>query len=91
MAYTQAMEKSVKKRFPGDNGGVEVINCMCHSLENLYRYDSTAMARASDDFYPERSETWTTHLVNVAYNSKSLRLCIRQFDPFVQYTFAHLF
>ena len=70
MAYTQAMENSVNKRFPGEEGGVEVINCMCHNTENLYRYDSTTMARASDDFYPERSETWTTHLVNVAYNSK---------------------
>ncbi|KAL3911954.1 MAG: hypothetical protein SGARI_001394 [Bacillariaceae sp.] len=75
MAYTQAMENSVNKRFPGDNGGVEVINCMCHNTENLYRYDSTAMARASDDFYPDRSETWTTHLVNVAYNSKSCSHC----------------
>ena len=71
MAYTQAMENSVSERFPGEGGGVEVINCMCHNIENLYRYGTTAMARASDDFYPERSETWTTHLVNVAYNSES--------------------
>jgi raffinose synthase len=69
MAYTQAMENSVSERFPGDDGAVEVINCMCHSTENLYRYNTTAIARASDDFYPDRSETWTVHLVNVAYNS----------------------
>lgn len=68
--YTQAMEQSVSSRFPGEGDAVEVINCMCHSTENLYRYQKTAVARASDDFYPERPESHTVHLVNVAYNSK---------------------
>jgi Raffinose synthase or seed imbibition protein Sip1 len=67
--YTQAMEESVSSRFPGEGGAVEVINCMCHSTENLYRYSTTAVARASDDFYPDRPESHTVHLVNVAYNS----------------------
>jgi raffinose synthase len=68
--YTQSMEESVLRRFPGDRDSVEVINCMCHSTENLYRYNITAVARASDDFYPDRPESHTVHLVNVAYNSR---------------------
>ncbi|KAG7370171.1 raffinose synthase [Nitzschia inconspicua] len=67
--YTQAMEESVSSKFRGDGDAVEVINCMCHSTENLYRYNVTAVARASDDFYPDRPESHTVHLVNVAYNS----------------------
>ena len=47
----------------------QCINCMCHSTETLYQYSTTALARASDDFYPRRPDSHTVHLVNVAYNS----------------------
>ena len=46
-----------------------MINCMCHSTESLYQYRTTAVCRASDDFYPRRPESHTVHIVNVAYNS----------------------
>ena len=53
--YTRALEASVAEHFPS-NG---CINCMCHSTESLYRYRTTAIARASDDFYPDRPESHT--------------------------------
>lgn len=31
--WHKALEDSVKKYFPGNH----VINCMCHSTENIYR------------------------------------------------------
>jgi raffinose synthase len=86
--YTQTMEESVAERFPsdsnsGDAGAVECINCMCHSTENLYRYKTTAVARASDDFYPARPESHSVHLVNVAYNSLFLgEICLPDWDMF---------
>ena len=55
--YTRALEASVAEHFPS-NG---CINCMCHSTESLYRYRTTAVARASDDFYPDRPESHTVH------------------------------
>jgi len=60
-----ALEESVEKHFPGNH----VINCMCHSTENLYRMLNTAVARASDDFYPRDPSSITPHIANCAYNS----------------------
>jgi len=81
--YTNAMEESVSERFVAENGAANCINCMCHSTENLYRYRSTSVARASDDFYPTRPESHTVHLVNVAYNSLFIgEICLPDWDMF---------
>ena len=81
--YMKAMEASVTKRFPSENGGVNVINCMCHSTENIYRHKVTSVARASEDFFPDRPESHTAHLVNVAYNSLFLgEICLPDWDMF---------
>ena len=81
--YTEAMEASVSKHFPAENGAANCINCMCHSTENLYRYKATSVARASDDFYPRRPESHTVHLVNVAYNSLFIgEICLPDWDMF---------
>lgn len=82
--YTEAMEDSVAQNFVSDeSGAVDCINCMCHSTENLYRYKVTAVARASDDFYPLRPESHSVHLVNVAYNSLFLgEICLPDWDMF---------
>ena len=81
--YTEAMEDSVMKCFPAENGAVNCINCMCHSTENLYRYKTTSVARAADDFYPQRPESHTVHLVNVAYNSLFIgEICLPDWDMF---------
>ena len=60
-----ALEESVTAHFP-DNG---IINCMCHSTENIYNFKSSAVARASDDFYPTNEASHTVHIANVVYNS----------------------
>ena len=60
-----ALEESVRAHFP-DNG---LINCMCHSTENIYNFKSSALARASDDFYPANEASHTVHIANVVYNS----------------------
>jgi len=63
--YTEALEASVEESF----GAQHAINCMCHSTENLYNYKHTAMARASDDFYPKDLASQTWHVAAVACNS----------------------
>ena len=60
-----ALEESVRAHFP-DNG---IINCMCHSTENIYNFKSSALARASDDFYPANEASHTVHISSVVYNS----------------------
>ena len=76
-AHVHAMEASVSEHFEGNR----CINCMCHSTENLYAYESTAVARASDDFYPRRPDSHTLHIVNVAYNSIFLgEICLPDWD-----------
>ena len=62
--YVHAMEQSAKLYLNGN-----CINCMCHPTENIYSYKDTAVARASDDFYPREPASHTVHVVNVAYNS----------------------
>jgi len=59
------LEESVKKHFPGNH----IINCMCHSSENFYRFLDSAVARACDDFYPLDVASHTTHIANSAFNS----------------------
>ena len=86
--YTCAMEESVQQRFASANkqGAVNVINCMCHSTENLYRYNLTAVARASEDFFPDRSDSQTAHLINVAFNSLFVgEICLPDWDMFHSY------
>ena len=60
-----ALEESVRAHFP-DNG---IINCMCHSTENIYNFKWSALARASDDFYPGNEASHTVHISSVVYNS----------------------
>ena len=60
-----ALNESVERHFPDGS----VINCMCHSTENIYHFGDSAMCRASDDFFPRNAASWTSHIVAVAYNS----------------------
>jgi len=64
-SFVKAMEESVKKHFGPEN----CINCMCHPTECLYSYKDTAVARASDDFWPRDEPSHTTHIAHIAYNS----------------------
>ena len=60
-----ALEASAARHFP-TNG---LINCMCHSNENILNFSGSALARVSDDFYPNNDASHTVHIANVAYNS----------------------
>lgn len=63
--FHAALEESVARYFNGNH----CINCMCHSTENLYRMHRTAIARASDDFYPRDPASSHPHLAACAFNS----------------------
>lgn len=55
----------MREHFPSN----AMINCMCHSTENIYHFANTALARASDDFYPRDPASSTPHIAACAYNS----------------------
>lgn len=63
--YHQALEASIARNFP-DNG---CISCMCHNTDGLYSAYQTAVARASDDFFPHDPASHTIHVSAVSYNS----------------------
>ena len=63
--FHNALEDSVRDHFPSNT----MINCMCHSTENIYHFEDTALARASDDFYPRDPASSTPHIAACAYNS----------------------
>jgi hypothetical protein len=63
--YHASLEDSVQRHFPGNH----MINCMCHSTEDLYNMRDTNLARVSDDFYPLRPASHTAHVGNCAFNS----------------------
>lgn len=80
--YHAALEDSVAQHFPGN----DVINCMCHSTENVYRWKDTAIARASDDYYPTDVASHTPHIVACAFNGAFLSaLALPDWDMFHSY------
>ena len=46
-----------------------VINCMGMSMENILSRPTTAISRNSDDFFPDKPESFTEHLLENAYNA----------------------
>lgn len=77
--YHAALEDSVAAHFPANHA----INCMCHSTENIYRWRHTAVARASDDFYPTDTASHTPHIAACAFNGFFLSaLALPDFDMF---------
>jgi hypothetical protein len=56
---------------------------MAHSTENAYRWRDTAVARASDDFYPTDTSSHRPHLAACAYNGLFLgALALPDWDMF---------
>lgn len=79
LRYHNALEASTSKYFEENL----VINCMCHTIENIYHWRKTAVARASDDFYPSDKASHLAHIVACAYNGLFLSpLVIPDFDMF---------
>ena len=77
--YHHALESSTAKNFSTNT----VINCMCHTIENIYHWNSTAVARASDDFYPSDKASHYAHITACAYNGLFLSpLVIPDYDMF---------
>lgn len=77
--YHAALEASVAEHFP-DN---DAINCMCHSTENIYRWKDTAVARASDDFFPTDTASHMPHVAACAFNGLFISaLALPDFDMF---------
>lgn len=66
--YIKALEASVKRNFREG-----CINCMCHPSECLMSYESGAVVRASDDFWPGDA---ASHTVSVAF------LCLLFMRPY---------
>ena len=69
---------SVCEAARGLNGALEngasrldgaVINCMGMAMENVLARPATAVSRNSDDFMPDREESFVEHLLQNAYNS----------------------
>ncbi|TYG72166.1 hypothetical protein ES288_D05G458100v1 [Gossypium darwinii] len=63
--YHQALEASISSNFH-DNA---IIACMSHNTDTLYSAKSTAVMRASDDFFPRDQASHTIHIASVAYNT----------------------
>jgi hypothetical protein len=78
-AYHKSLEASVAQHFPGNH----LINCMCHSTEDLYNFKDSNLARVSDDFYPRRPASHTSHIANCSYNSLFMgEIVIPDYDMF---------
>ncbi|KAL4423584.1 hypothetical protein ABPG77_004624 [Micractinium sp. CCAP 211/92] len=74
-----ALEDSIAANFEDNHA----INCMCHSTENIYRWRDTAVARASDDFYPTDRASHIPHLAACAFNGLFLSpLALPDWDMF---------
>lgn len=59
-----ALEKSVSENF--DNC---LINCMGLNNLNMYSRKNTSIVRNSDDFFPDKQDGFTSHILQNAYNS----------------------
>jgi hypothetical protein len=77
--FHAALEDSAVLHFPSN----DVINCMAHSTENIYRWRDTAVARASDDFYPTDKASHVPHITACAFNGLFLSaLAMTDYDMF---------
>ena len=52
-----------------DNFGDKVINCMGMSNLNAFTRPYTTISRNSDDYYPDKPESFTSHIMQNAYNA----------------------
>ena len=62
--YREALEKSADLNFKGG-----LINCMCGSNDLTYHFKDSAIARSSDDFFPNEPKSHGVHIFKNAVNS----------------------
>lgn len=60
----RALERSVLENFGGN-----MINCMGLGSLNMYSRESSAVVRNSDDFFPDRDNGFTDHILQNVYNA----------------------
>lgn len=73
----------------GTNFGYRMINCMSMSVENVYNWSQSNIARASDDFSPGQPTDPQRHIIDNIYNSLwQSQLAYPDFDMFQSYHFA---
>lgn len=60
----RATDKAVYDCFDGN-----VVNCMGMNNINVYNRPYTALSRNSDDFYPNKPESFISHIMQNAYNA----------------------
>lgn len=60
----QAADKSVMKHFGGN-----VINCMGMSNLNSHSRPYTVLSRSSDDFFPDKENSFESHIMQNVYNA----------------------
>lgn len=60
----RGIERSVARHFDG-----RMINCMGVTQENFFARPQTALTRNSDDFFPDRPDSFRTHLMQNAYTA----------------------
>ncbi|CAG9463651.1 unnamed protein product [Pedinophyceae sp. YPF-701] len=68
LQWQRALEASIATHFPNN----ACMNCMSLSSENVLAFSGTAVARASDDFYPRVLPAGLPHVAACAFNSMYL-------------------
>ncbi|HEV2864279.1 MAG TPA: Sip1-related alpha-galactosidase [Pyrinomonadaceae bacterium] len=64
------LEGGARKHFEaGEGRGLGVINCMEMTLENVYNWRESNVARNSDDYLPEVAQNYADHVYQNAYNA----------------------
>ncbi|HLM55262.1 MAG TPA: Sip1-related alpha-galactosidase, partial [Pyrinomonadaceae bacterium] len=64
------LEEGARKYFEAGPGkGLGVINCMEMTLENVYNWRESNVARNSDDYLPEVAQNYADHVYQNAYNA----------------------
>jgi len=62
------LETAAGRHFAG-GGGAGVINCMEMTLENVFNWRDSNVARNSDDYLPEVEQNYADHVYQNAYNA----------------------
>ncbi|KAJ8431417.1 hypothetical protein Cgig2_004449 [Carnegiea gigantea] len=77
--YQRALEESIARNFKQNN----LICCMSHNSDSIFSSNSSAVARASEDFMPREPTLQTLHIASVSFNSLLLgEIVVPDWDMF---------
>jgi raffinose synthase len=63
------LEGGARPHFGDGRGGLGIINCMEMTLENVYNWRESNIARNSDDYLPDVAQNYADHVYQNAYNA----------------------